>query len=334
MPRLPSKSKRKSKGAPKQKKKGTLSKKQQSQTKDIVKKEMKKATESKYFNCAGLKSANALRRARSNVNFIGVRGYAICENKTAHGIPLAYGFNSSSNAMEQMDELNMNRTFQSTGGTDHENTQAVVGCYATPSLAISDFILERNFLTTEDEAVDYDTADTAPYFVRVLRLAPRASKLSTVSIEPNQDAFVNELGQPIGISDGDFGPHELMLYKANARKYKVIADKSFTLVPPMTASNVATGQSATDPLTETAAQVTNIVGKGSFKRLTMKHDIGKKLYFEEGGVDANNSQTGQKNEFILFHTCQIGVNSQASSSGYNALNMVISGKFVSTFKDL
>lgn len=155
-----------------------------------------------------------------------------------------------------------------------------------------------------------------------------------MSIEPNLDAFVDELGQPTGIADSAFGPHELMLYKANARKYKVISDKSFTLVPPMTASNVATGQSATDPLTDTGAQVTNIDGKACFKRIHMKHDIGKKLFFEEGGVDANNSQTGQKNEFILFHTCQIGVNSQSSSSGYNALKMLISGKFVSTFKDL
>lgn len=125
--------------------KGGLNKKEQSQTKEIVKKEIRKSAESKYFNCSNLKSAQGLRRARSNVNYIGVRGYATCENKTAHGIPLAYGVNSASNASEQMDELNMNRTFQSTGGTDHENTQAVVGCYASPSLAVSDFILERDF---------------------------------------------------------------------------------------------------------------------------------------------------------------------------------------------
>ena len=315
-------------------KKGGLTKKEQSQTKQIVKKTILNQAESKYFNCAGIKNGNGLRRARSNVNNIGVRGYATCENRNADSLVLNYGVNSSTNAPESIDELNMNRTFQNSGGTDHENTQAVVGCYASPSLAVSDFILERDYISTESEAIDYQTANALPYIVRVLRIAPRATKFSTIAIDPERDAFVNELGQPTGIHDGTFGPRELMLYKANARKYKVISDKSFTLLPPMTASNVATGQSATDPLTETGAQLTNIVGQACMKRLHMKHDIGKKLYFEEGGVDADNSQTGQKNEFILFHTCQIGGNSHSSTSGYNALNMLISGKFVSTFKDL
>ena len=68
------------------------------------------------------------------------------------------------------------------------------------------------------------------------------------------------------------------------------------------------------------------------KRMSMKHNIGKKLYFEDG-PETGNSTAGQQNEFILFHTCQIGVDSQSSLLANSALNVLLQGKFISTFKD-
>ena len=69
------------------------------------------------------------------------------------------------------------------------------------------------------------------------------------------------------------------------------------------------------------------------KKLVMRHDIGKKLYFETGSGSSGNSTAGQKNEFILFHTCQLGIDSANSLSSNSALNLLLTGKFVSTFKD-
>lgn len=147
------------------------------------------------------------------------------------------------------------------------------------------------------------------------------------------DAFVNEVGQPAGIDDNDFGPVQLMTFKSNSRKYKVISDKSFTMVPPFTVNNQSTGFTAagTDPAN---AGVSNLTASGCFKTITMRHDIGNKLYFPNGGHGRENSATGQKNEFILIHTCQIGINSADSIGANDATKMLVSGKFVSTFKDL
>lgn len=311
-----------------------LTKTQASEARAIAQKTVNKAAESKYFACSSLKNANGMHRARSDTGGIAVRGYATCENKNQDGTQIAYGRSTADNSTEYLGELNMNRTQANGSGSDHEKAQAVVGSYATPSYAASTFILERDYIATNAEAADYETLNAAPYYVRVLRICPRASKFTNTDIDPESDAFVDETGLATGISHTSFGPQELMLYKANSRKYRVVQDMKFTLNCPFTTSNVATGETPTDPLTETNALVTNMSKTGFMKTINMKHDIGKKLYFELGGGTKANSTAGHKNEFILFHTCQLGVNSQASLTSYNATNMLIAGKFVSTFKDL
>lgn len=140
-------------------------------------------------------------------------------------------------------------------------------------------------------------------YCRILRLEPRASKFSTIDVDPQNDAFVTEQGQSTGVNISDFGPIQLKMLKPNSRKYKVIQDISFTLVPPFITSNVATGDDAAGPLGETNALVTNMQRSGFARRFKFRHDIGKKLYFEAGGENKENSTSGQKNEFILFHFC-------------------------------
>lgn len=302
----------------------SLSKPAVKQVKDIAKKTMIKATETKYFDCKSLQSSLSFHRARSNVQGIGVRGFATCEDRNSQGTRIQYG-RDSSNAIQYLTELNMNKTFATTDASSVA-ANAVVGHYCNPSLAKSEFILERDYIQTAGGGTDFTTQNVAPYFVRVLRLSPRPAKLSTVDIDPENDAFVNELGQATGVADSAFGPQELMLYKANARKYKVISDQSFTLVPPFVTTEVDTGVG-------TDALVSNLARGGYMKKLVMKHNIGKQLYFESGGASNTNSTAGQQNEFILFHTTQIGVNSQASLLNNSALNILIAGKFVSTFKD-
>ena len=307
--------------------KGTnhLTKTEKKETKAIVKQTLNRQLESKYFNCKTLTDSMALFRARSSIGGIGVRGFATCEDKNAAGTRIQYGVDTT-NAIKYVTELNMNRSFADTDGTGTERSNAIVGHYCNPSLAQSEFILERDYLQSSDGGSDYATLNAAPYFVRVLRLCPRPTKLSTVDIDPENDAFVNELGQPTGIADSAFTPAALMLYKPNSRKYKVVADMKFEMVPPFTTTEVDTGLG-------TDALVTNIQRGGFMKKLVMRHDIGKKLYFESGSGSSGNSTAGQKNELILFHTCQLGIDSTNSLSSNSALNLLLAGKFVSTFKD-
>merc|ERR1712070_335697 len=129
-----------------------------------------------------------------------------------------------------------------------------------------------------------------------------------------------------GINDADFKNHQLMTYKLNGRKYKIIEDKSWIMAPPMILNNVATGQSDTDPLTEVNGNVSMYNVGNCLKTLQCRHDIGKKLFFEDGGEQEANSTSGQQNEFILFHTCLLGLNASASLSSYNACNALISTK--------
>ena len=289
---------------------------------------IKKSEETKYFDCHDAISGHSLRRARANINGIGVRGYATCQDKNSQGTRVQYGVNSGTNAHEYLDELNMDRTFSNSGGNDHENAQAVIGCYANPSYTASSFVLERQFIHANTIAGNPTSLDAAPYFVRVLRISPLAKKLSTVTINPETDAFMSKTGEAIGIANSDFGPTELMLSKANSRKYKVIADTKFMMDAPFAVTNNATG---TTPATDA---IISSMGTKHTKMLNFKHDIGKKLYFANGSHGGRaNATAGQKNEFILIHTCQVGVNSQSDLTANSALEMKIGGRFISSYKE-
>ena len=311
-----------------------LNKTEVKQVTSLANKVVKKIAETKYFNVSGFKEGKALYHARTNHKAIGVRGYATCENKNSQGVRIPYGRNIATGAIEYLDELNMNRCFASTSSSDFFKSQKIEGVYASPSFAQSTFILERDVGYTIGQASEYNSLNNAPYFVRITRVSPRASKFSTIEINPEGDLFVDEFGRATGVATSDFNVHQLMTYKLNSRKYKVIEDKSFLMAPPMIMNNLATGQSDTDPLTETNGNVAQYNLNNCLRTLSYRHNIGKKLFFARGGENEDNSTSGQQNEFILFHTCHVGVNSQAAPNSYDATDMLISTKSVSTFKDV
>ena len=301
---------------------------------DVAKKTINKLAETKYFNVSGFKENKGLHYALNNKHGMGVRGYATCENKNNINVKIAYGVDTVSGSTAYLDELNMNRCFANNVGDDFFRSQAMDGVYVTPSFSESTYILERDVGYITGQASDYSTLNNTPYFVRMIRVTPRPQKLSTISITPAIDLFVDEFGRATGINDADFLNHQLMTFKVNSRKYKIVEDKSWLMAPPMIVNNQATGQSDTDPLTEVNGSVNNYNVSNSMKVVKCRHNIGKKLFYEDGGQSEKNSTTGQQNEFIFFHTCLVGVNASSSINAYNGTHLLISTKSVSTFKDI
>jgi hypothetical protein len=314
--------------------KRVLPKRRKTQVKTIAKKAVNNLAETKYFNVSGYKENKGLFFASATKKGIGVRGYCTCENKNSQNVKIPYGVSVVDSTVEYLDELNMNRCFARDSSTDFFKSQAICGAYASPSFAQSTFTLEREVGYITGEGSDYSTLNNTPYFVRMVRVSPRPSKLSTVTINPSTDLFVDEWGRHTGISDSTFLNHQLMNYKVNGRKYKILEDKSFIMAPPMIVNNVATGQSDTDPLSEVNGSVNNYNIANCLKTIQRRHDIGKKLFFEDGGEEEANSTSGQQNEFILFHTCLLGINASAAINSYRANHMLISTKSVSSFKDI
>lgn len=311
-----------------------LTKTEKSQVKTIAKNAVNTLAETKYFNVSDFKENKPLHWATATKKSMGVRGYCTCENKNSQSVKIAYGVSTLDETTEYLDELNMNRCFARDSATDFFKSQAICGAYASPSFAQSTFVLEREVGYVTGEASDYSTLNNAPYFVRMVRVCPRPTKLSTVTIQPSTDLFVDEWGRHTGISDSTFLNHQLMTYKLNGRKYKIIEDKSFIMAPPMIVNNVATGQSDTDPLSEVNGDVNNYNIANCMKTFQNRHDIGKKLFFQDGGEEEANSTSGQQNEFIFFHTCLLGVNASSSMNSYRANHLLISTKTVSSFKDI
>ena len=294
-----------------------------------VKALIKRSEETKYFDCHDLIESIELYRARANVNAIGVYGFATCSNQNSGGSRIPYGVDST-NAVKYLDPLDMNKTFSNASGTDYEKSQAVVGSYCKPSYAATSFLLERQYVDlTGSQGSDYLANNSAPYFVRILRISPKSMKISNTSINPQLDAFLTNTNEPTGVHASTFGIQALQLFKPNTRKYNVLADIKTVMHVPFTSTTNSTG----DISTPSGALISLNNSDNFMKTYNFTHDIGKKLFFTDGGGSNTNSATGQKNEFILIHTCQMGINSYNSLQNNSARKLRIALNTVSTYKE-
>ena len=121
---------------------GGLNKVEKKQVNELAKKAITKMTETKYFDCKSLQQSMSFHRARSNINGIGVRGFATCEDRNSQGTRIQYGRSSSDNSVQYLTELNMNKCFANDDG-DAVSPNAVLGHYCNPSLALSEFYIRK-----------------------------------------------------------------------------------------------------------------------------------------------------------------------------------------------
>lgn len=288
----------------------------------IAKNVLMKEAESKYFSTASLFSLSGT--ANSGLEFGLVRtGYSQMRTigfaagsaaQVGGGGVLNYGLDPTSGNPRAIYALQHGRVFASNDANGYD----MEGSYVSPMLNITTFNLQRLFLntTTESEAVN-----ATPYFVRVLRIVPRPIKSSRSEMDPQADAFLDQYSQQIGVSNANFTQYELQMLKPNTKKYKVLQDLSFTMRPSATWNALDIG---------TGTQQVSTLNTDCRRQMTFKHNIGKKLFYEQPTL-ASNPTDGFENEFILFHVIPLGT---ANVAAYSPNALRIAAKPVGTFKDI
>ncbi|AXH76001.1 MAG: putative capsid protein [Cressdnaviricota sp.] len=293
-----------------------LTKAKTKEVKKIVTKVINSKAESKYFQSTQL---NALTRlnpipSRNGQTALAVLGYAVGTGTSPQMSTITYGWDAQGNS--PVIDLNMARLFgPAIIGQLAQN--ALEGSYASPAMCRSEWILQ----VPQQDTTERETYGT-PLYIRMLRVKPRKQKYSEVDINPKNDLFLDQYGIERGISFVDFNQYELMMLKANSRKYEIIEDMTKVLQPASTIAtlDIANGNTI----------CTDLVRSGSNCKLVMNHKQPKKLYYVNANVDGTQPEDGQSNELIFFHFCKQGTD---GNTGSNEKSVNITCKPVSTFKD-
>ena len=310
-----------------------LTKVEKKQVNTIAKRAVRSEAESKYFNVNGgiLNYAPVVAHQVGTVNSeIGMWGFTTGVRRSAENAIYRWGQDPANGNITSMTSLNLNYLFKNTTLPASRQQYSLEGQTCRPSYNEVQWFLERPQSNTIS-----DPSKGVPYKIRMLRLVPRALKASYQTINPNTDCFLDSVNEAFGPASLDtagaavFNLKEFHLAKANSRRYRVIADTTFSMLPSSTRTdtfdpNLATAQSS-------------VIGQPSTsgcKIIKTKHNIGKELYWTDPNSTASAfdqyPETGFEPEFVLFMVAAIG----GLTAGDLSDNIRISARPVSTFKDI
>ena len=317
-----------------------LNKVEKKQVKQLAVKAVNSIAESKYFHSSttvGRISCNPAWKTTAGIaSEIAVLGFTTGFEKqvSKDGSTEAYkyGVDATSGNNVNMESLEMNRIYTN-ASTAPLNQNAIQGKSVRPAYAETKWHLDRvaGYLNTLQSV-----QNGCIYKVRMLRLKPRAAKGSAQQVDPQADAFLTQTNNEFGIQSLEGGAYifnsfEFMLAKPNTRKYRVIEDKMLTMGPASNFTNLGINGGHIEPYQSQVGE------NSSDKTMTLKHNLGKELYYKlpEGG--SSNDQypdDGFVPEFILFHVIATGNPEETLALRKTADLLRISCRPVSTFKDM
>lgn len=292
-------------------------------TKAIAKRTVLSMAETKYFNvtknpATGSSILPGSASTAGGGTGIFVRGYAVGngQNVPTSSDMLTYGYagTNPSNVLP----LQMNRVFRTP--TDQlKKPYDLDGKTCRPSTSICDWILQRRYVDTTSGG------QALPYFIRVIRIKPKASKYVNQNPDPQNDLFLDQYGNPTGVNNTSFQKEQLQCYALNRRRYTVLQDAKMILSAP---SNSSLYDKSDTTANDTFQCTPAIPGQ---RKLTTRHKLPKVLYFRAENEDF---PIAGSNEFVLFHFTLIGGQDGPTVTEQNANHIDIFYKPVSTFKEL
>lgn len=316
------------------KKKTGLNKTEVKQVRTIAKKQVNSMAESKYFQTnaliAELTASPAWRNGTVNSE-VGVFGFTTGTQRSTNSdgtLALSYyGVDSVTGSSSMMGSLDLNKVFTDNNTAPQRASYAVVGSSIRPAYNECQWLLNRvqaNVTTDEQKAL--------PYKVRIIRASPRSLKGSFQEINPRNDLFLDQYNEPFGINTTNaagqnvFGQYEFHMAKPNSRRYKIISDKTMTILPTGAVSNLSTDD----------VQITDV--NNGMRKFKTSHNIGKELFYSAPNDNSTTlnqyPDTGFTPEFVLFHVIAIG-NAESNTNNRGTADLLkLSARPVSTFKDM
>jgi hypothetical protein len=313
----------------KTKKNVPLTKTQKSEVKVIAKNAVKDEAEKKYMNCARI---TAVRPYRANTpGNIGVIAFSNSVSTVSDGTQLHYGIADGTGAPEPIKELKMMRPYVGVTGDAQTDNYAIEGRECKPSSARVKWRMSRdigNILdsTTSNTINPANLATNLPVIVRMIRVNPKVGQ-NNIRCDPEEDLFVTEYNNNIGINSANFDETELLMYRINKRRYNVVEDKFFRIQNALTLSYQLSwkGESYYQ-----MPQITN-TNANCEKLYTTNHMLtskkGGSLFYDAPDVSTLEApSSGHKREYIFYHFVYAGAETFLSEDGGTPTHPIVTGK--------
>ena len=306
----------------KSKKNQPLTKTQKSEVKVIAKNAVKDEAEKKYMNCSRFVGVRP-HRANTPGN-IGVIAYSNSVSTVNDGTQLHYGINSAG-ASEPIKELKMMRPYVGLTGDAQTDNYAIEGRECKPSRARVKWRMSRDIGNAVRglDAVSPPTlippflSTNLPIIVRMIRVNPKMGQVN-VTCNPEEDLFVTDYNNNIGINSANFDETELLMYRINKRRYNVVEDKFFRIQNGLTLSyNLTFATSGSDFYYTPNVTNTNV---NCEKLYTTNHMLtskkGGSLFYDTPDVSTLEApSSGHKREYIMYHFVYAGAETFINDEG-------------------
>lgn len=310
--------------------------------KSIARKEaesvIKVKAEKKYMDSNNALGGLSPTRPTGN-DYLSCIGFSTTTNEDPDGAVMAYGG-------QQVKEMECLKPFQSNNADQDLQLFTPIGKRLQPVSCKSRWRINRTFaridptLQATPDEFPVSLAENCPVICRMIRVQPRIEAGTETEISPADDLFQDTYGRAIGVDNADFTEAEMLAYRVNKRKYKVIEDKNFILRPPLTLQYQAVGRSANGgTATVYTPFVSNTNGNCekymiTYDQLTSKKN-GSVFYTDPSIAGTNTATTGHKRSYYFFHFAYQGADAITGSEAGRAkgpvdivLDLVNTTKFI------
>jgi len=272
----------------------------------IAKNAVKTVAEKKFMNVnQDLRQINPNRPPQQD--YISGIGFSTTVGDDHVGTPMLYG----GIAIKEMLCLRPFRRDQA-GVTSELRAMAPDGKHITPVSCKSRFRISRHYGVTSPtgsnvapDATSFPPglAQNLPVRCRMVRVTPALSPGTATELNADEDLFQDEYGRKIGIADSHMTNEDLLFYRVNTRRWRVLEDKQFDIRNPLTINYTQMFEPGT--AIHFAPQISNTNGNCE-KYITCNHQLsqrkGGKCYYSDPMKDTTeNADTGHRREYVFFN---------------------------------
>lgn len=278
-----------------------------SNVKAIARKEaeavIKVKAEKKYMDSNNALHGLSPTRPTGN-DYLSCIGFSTTTNEDPNGTPMAYGG-------QQVKEMLCLKPFQSNDADQDLQLFTPIGKRIQPVSCKTRWRINRNFARI-DPALNsasgtpewpVSLAENCPVICRMVRVQPRIEAGTETEVSPADDLFQDTYGRAIGVDNTDFTEAEMLAYRVNKRKYKVLEDKNFILRPPLTLQYAPTlGASDANYFTPIVSNTNGNCEKymTTYDQLTSKRN--SSVFYTDPSISSTNTATtGHKRSYYFYH---------------------------------
>lgn len=287
--------------------------------KSIVKTEMKKKTELKFFDSNEHRGIQPQAVVGSKLSCIGFSSTDVVQPDSG-----VYQYPVGTNIVS----LKCLQPFKSNDADVKLRRYQLDGRECNPITARAKYVLNRTVAQNVNDLNDTppptqglgdNICNNFPVLCRVIQVVPKLASSINTEANPAEDLFLNRYGTPTGVDKLDIDNIDVMVHPINKRRYKIQQDFKFKLQTPFAISWTANNEgedrpylTSTTPNNDYCQRLVN-----SYYQLADRKG-GKVFYLDPNVSSCANATSGHQRTYTLFHFQYMSIDSFASTTQLNA----------------